>query len=167
MLSEPPEKKIRLEHREKVAPRFHQTMLRVKDPTVSVPFYEQNFQMRLVHWMRFSKQGYTVYFLERQRAENQSPPCSLAKTSTECERYLWTMNGVTLELMHIHGTESDPIFKEYWNGNTGKDGSGELYAEQPHARGFGHIAFNVYEACERLEKKGVRFQKKPNEGRMK
>lgn len=36
--------------------------------------------------------------------------------------------------------------------------------------GFGHIAFNcddVYASCERLEKSGVGFKKKPDEGRMK
>ena len=40
---------------------------------------------------------------------------------------------------------------------------------QPH-RGFGHIAFNVdnvYTTCEHLEHAGVKFQKKPDEGRMK
>merc|ERR1712072_1227683 len=43
-------------------------------------------------------------------------------------------------------------------------------AEEPAARGFGHISFNcddVNEACEILEKSGVKFQKKPDEGRMK
>lgn len=36
--------------------------------------------------------------------------------------------------------------------------------------GFGHIAFNtddVYAACDKLEKVGVTFKKKPDEGRMK
>ena len=36
--------------------------------------------------------------------------------------------------------------------------------------GFGHIAFNtddVYAACDKLEKAGVTFKKKPDEGRMK
>ena len=35
--------------------------------------------------------------------------------------------------------------------------------------GFGHIAFrvpNVQKACERFEKLGVTFQKKPEDGRM-
>merc|ERR1719203_921071 len=80
------------------------------------------------------------------------------------------MSNATLELTHNHGSESNPDFK-VWNGNTGKDaGEGPNYAEEPAARGFGHIAFNcddVYEACDILEKNGVKFQKKPDEGRMK
>lgn len=79
------------------------------------------------------------------------------------------MSGTTVELTHNHGAESDDSFK-VWNGNTGKDGDGPNYAEEPTARGFGHIAFNcddVYKACEILERDGVKFQKKPDEGRMK
>mmetsp|Transcript_54954 Transcript_54954/g.139327 ORF Transcript_54954/g.139327 Transcript_54954/m.139327 type:complete len:398 (+) Transcript_54954:38-1231(+) len=151
-------------------PRFQQTMLRVKDPKVSVPFYERNFEMKLVHWMKFSNWGFTVYFLERQREGQISPPCSMEQTSVECEHYLHSMEGTTVELTHNHGTEADPNFKGYWNGNTGKDASGDLFAETPAARGFGHIAFNVDDvddACAKLEKSGVSFQKKPNEGRMK
>ena len=82
------------------------------------------------------------------------------------------MTGVALELTHNHGTENDPNFS-VWNGNTGRD-AGEPgsanYAEEPAARGFGHIAFNcddVYAATEKLLANGIKFQKKPDEGRMK
>lgn len=40
---------------------------------------------------------------------------------------------------------------------------------EPH-RGFGHLAVmtpDVYAACDELEKEGVKFQKKPDDGRMK
>jgi len=150
--------------------RFQQTMLRIKDPRVSVPFYCENFGMTLVHWIRFDQWGFSVYFLERQREGQTSPPCTMEQTSVECERYNNTMDGATIELTHNHGSEDKEDFK-VWNGNTGKDaGEGPNYAEEPAARGFGHIAFNcndVYEACEKLEANGVRFQKKPDEGRMK
>ena len=56
----------------------------------------------------------------------------------EGEDYLWSMKGVTLELTHNYGTESDPDFKVN-NGNV-----------EPF-RGFGHIAFmtrDVYKASE-------------------
>jgi len=67
------------------------------------------------------------------------------------------IQGTVLEFTHNHGTENDPNCK-YNNGNV-----------EPH-RGFGHIAFStndVYEACQKLEAEGVKFQKKPDEGRMK
>jgi len=62
-----------------------------------------------------------------------------------------------LELTHNHGTEKQEGLV-YDNGNN-----------EPH-RGFGHIAFavpDVYEQSEELEKSGVDFKKRPNEGRMK
>jgi len=150
--------------------RFQQTMLRIKDPKLSVPFYCENFGMTLIHWIRFDQWGFTVYFLERKREGQASPECTMEKTSVECEKYLNTMDGTTIELTHNHGSEDKEDFK-VWNGNTGKDaGEGPNFAEEPAARGFGHIAFNcddVNEACEKLEANGVKFQKKPDEGRMK
>jgi len=149
--------------------RFQQTMLRIKDPKVSVPFYEKHFGMKLIHWIDFPQWKFTVYFLERPREGQVVPSCSMDKTTVENERYLNTMSGTTIELTHNHGTELDADYKA-WNGNTGKDGDGPNFAEEPAARGFGHIAFNcddVYAACEILEKNGVKFQKKPDEGRMK
>lgn len=149
--------------------RLQQTMIRIKDPKVSVPFYEQNFGMKLIHWIAFPQWSFTVYFLERPRHGHAVLECSMEKTTLENEKYLNTMAGSTIELTHNHGTEADESFK-VWNGNTGRDGDGPNHAEEPAARGFGHIAFNcddVYEACEILEKNGVKFQKKPDEGRMK
>lgn len=151
-------------------PRFQQTMLRVRDPKISIAFYQSNFSMKLVHWISFPQWKFTVYFLERQREGHVSPECTLEKTSVDCEKYLNNMTGTTIELTHNHGTETDPDFKGYWNGNTGQDADGPLKADEPAYRGFGHIAFNVDdvdEACEKLEQNGVKFQKKPNEGRMK
>lgn len=57
---------------------------------------------------------------------------------------------------HNWGTESDPGFK-YHNGNS-------------EPRGFGNIGVTVddtYKACERFERLGVEFVKKPNDGKMK
>lgn len=82
------------------------------------------------------------------------------------------MEGTTIELTHNHGTESDPEFKGYWSGNSGNDlpESSPLYLKDGPVRGFGHIAFNVddvYATSAALEQAGVKFQKRPNEGRMK
>ena len=64
---------------------------------------------------------------------------------------------MTLELTHNHGTENDESFSHV-SGN-----------EEPH-RGFGHIAVSVddvYTSSKELEDNGVRFRKRPDEGRMK
>lgn len=150
--------------------RFQQTMLRIKDPKVTIPFYQDNFGMKLIHWISFPPWGFTVYFMERPRIGQRIPECTLDATSKANEEYLQTIDGATIEFTWNHGSEKDDTFKA-WNGNTGRDaGEGPNFAEEPAARGFGHVAFNcddVDAACEILENKGVKFQKKPNEGRMK
>jgi len=125
------------------------TMYRIKDPRISIPFYTQTLGMTLVHRSDSEGGKFTNYFL----LFPQSPiPSDVSAKAT----WLWNQQGI-LELCHNWGTESDPAFK-HCSGN-----------EKEH-KGFGHICVlvdNLDAACERYERLGVKFNKKPNDGRMK
>lgn len=128
-------------------------MLRIKDPSKTVPFYETNFGFKLIHKYDFPQWKFSLYFMAILPEGEVTPPPG----TRESEQYLWTMPHLCLELTHNHGSEDDPDFKVS-NGNV-----------EP-LRGFGHIAVmtrDVYKASEELEAAGVAFQKRPNEGRMK
>jgi len=134
---------------------FAQTMLRIKDPSKSIPFYTKQLGMTVVRESVFS--DFSLYFLATL-PEGSNPP-----DPTSDEAKLWVRTHLypncvpILELTHNHGTENDPEF-EHFNGNT-----------EPR-RGFGHIGYlvdDVYKATEQLEAAGVAFQKKPDEGGMK
>lgn len=118
-----------------------------------VEFYKEHFGFQLIHRYDFAEWGFSLYFLAIL-PEGEVAPSGSPKDS---EEYLWNFKGLTLELTHNYGTESDESFAVN-NGNV-----------EPF-RGFGHIAVmtrDVYAASAELEMKGVRFQKKPDEGRMK
>ncbi|KAF0809386.1 lactoylglutathione lyase [Alcanivorax sp. S71-1-4] len=131
--------------------RFTQTMLRVKDPQPSLDFYTRVLGMRLVRKLDFPEMQFTLYFLGcLDDSAAQTIPAEAHARST------WTFGReALLELTHNWGTEDDAGF-HYHNGN-----------QEP--RGFGHIGItvpDVYAACERFEKLGVKFVKKPDEGKM-
>jgi len=127
--------------------KFNHTMLRVKDPKVSLQFYTEVIGMDLLSEKRFD--DFTLYFLAFAQGGDELTP-------EEKEKSRFAREGV-LELTHNHGTESDPEFKGYANGNSDP------------GRGFGHIAItvdDVEKACERFEKLGVAFKKRPSDGKM-
>ncbi|GAA6010281.1 hypothetical protein JCM11491_006247 [Sporobolomyces phaffii] len=123
-------------------------MFRIKDAKKSLDFYQNVLGMEL---LQESPGGdFTNYFLAFPEEGKEN----LSKEEKSARK--WAREGV-LELCHNWGTESDPEFKGYANGN-----------EEP-GRGFGHICYSVdslEEECARLEKLGVEFKKKPHEGRM-
>ncbi|OIW08548.1 hypothetical protein TanjilG_03224 [Lupinus angustifolius] len=129
---------------------MQQTMFRIKDPKVSLDFYSRVLGMSLLKRLDFPEMKFSLYFLGYENtAEAPSDPV---------DRTIWTFSQkATIELTHNWGTESDPEFKGYHNGNS-------------EPRGFGHIGVTVddtYKACERFQNLGVEFVKKPDDGKMK
>ena len=129
---------------------LNHSMLRVKDPAVSLDFYTRVFGMRVLRKLDFPEMKFSLYFLHRASAE-QAPPEDIG------ERTAWTFaqHGI-LELTHNWGTESDPAFK-YHDGNA-----------QP--QGFGHICFSLPDldaAVKWFDDNQVTYVKRPEQGKMK
>ncbi|RZF37419.1 hypothetical protein LSTR_LSTR011696 [Laodelphax striatellus] len=128
---------------------MQQTMYRIKDPRLSLPFYTGVLGMTLLQKLDFPEMKFSLYFLGYEDpAEKPTDKAEL------CE---WTFSRkATVELTHNWGTENDPDCK-YHNGNS-------------DPRGFGHIGImvpDVEKACQRFETLGVEFVKKPSDGKMK
>ena len=127
---------------------MNQTMLRIKDPEVTVAFYTDVLGMRLLDRYDFEDMEFSLYFMGYSDAQLPEDPA---------ERARWVFAQPALgEFTHNWGTESEADFA-YHNGN-----------DDP--RGFGHIGISVpdvYAACERLEGLGVEFVKRPDDGSMK
>ena len=127
---------------------MNQTMLRIKDPLKSVAFYQDVLGMTQLDKFDFPDMEFSLYFMGYPTTDIPQEPQQRAK---------WIFDQpALLELTHNYGTENDADFT-YHNGNS-----------QP--RGFGHIGISVpdvYAACERFEKLGIEFVKRPDEGSMK
>jgi lactoylglutathione lyase len=133
---------------------LQQAMLRVKDPKPAVEFFTKHFGMTLIDKKSFPDSSFDLYFLAS--LPDDHPPIPTPGTP-EANHFLWTFERTVIELTHNYGTESKEE-KVYWNGN-----------EEPH-RGFGHVGFivdSIAEFCDRLERDGVKFQKKLTDGSMK
>lgn len=129
---------------------LNHSMLRVKDPAVSLDFYTRVFGMRVLRKLDFPEMKFSLYFLHRSSAD-LTPPEDLG------ERTAWTFaqRGI-LELTHNWGTEADPAFK-YHDGNA-----------QP--QGFGHICFSVPDldaAVAWFDENQITYVKRPEQGKMK
>ena len=130
---------------------MNQTMLRIKDPKITLPFYEEVLGMTKLAEFHFESMNFSLYFMG-YLAEGQSIP------DDPSERAKWVFGLPALvELTHNWGTEDDTDFGGYHSGN-----------EEP--KGFGHIGISVpdvYAACERFNQLGVEFVKRPDDGSMK
>ncbi|CAH1987142.1 unnamed protein product [Acanthoscelides obtectus] len=129
---------------------MQQTMYRIKDPRKSLPFYNQVLGMKLLTKLDFPEMKFSLYFMGFED--------DIGTIELSCqERVAWALGRkATIELTHNWGTENDCNYKPH-NGN-----------QEP--KGFGHIGIavpDVYAACERFEKLGVNFVKKPDDGKMK
>ena len=129
---------------------LNHSMLRIKDPAVSLDYYTRVFGMRVLRKLDFPEMKFSLYFLHRASAD-QTPPEDVG------ERTAWTFaqRGI-LELTHNWGTEADPAFK-YHDGNA-----------QP--QGFGHICFSVPDldaAVKWFDENEVVYVKRPEQGKMK
>ena len=130
---------------------FNQTMMRIRDPEKSLAFYCDVLGMSLLRKLDFPDFKFTLYFLAHLDDGDPEIPGSAEDRTA----YALAQRGV-LELTHNWGTESDDDFAGYHSGN-----------DDP--RGFGHIGFavpDVYAACERFEKLGIDFVKRPDDGSM-
>jgi len=131
--------------------RLNQTMLRIRDPEASIKFYTKVLGFTLLKRLDFESMRFSLLFLALLRPDEVPPGDPDALT-----RFVFSRE-TTLELTHNWGTEVDPDFAGYHNGNS-------------EPRGFGHLGIsvpNVNEACDRFEQLGVPFVKRPDEGAMK
>jgi lactoylglutathione lyase len=129
---------------------LNHTMIRIKDPAVSLDFYTRILGMRALRKLDFPEMTFSLYFLARVE-EGEAVP------EDDGERTAWTFSqrGI-LELTHNWGTENDPDFK-YHDGNA-----------QP--QGFGHICFSVPDlaaAIRWFDENNVAYVKRPEQGKMK
>lgn len=129
---------------------MNQVMLRIRDPKPSLAFYQDVLGLRLLRRFDFPEMKFTLYFMGY--ADDAAFGAD-GQVSLEC---LTAQPGL-IELTHNYGTESDPEFAGYHNGNS-------------DPRGFGHIGFTVPDvtaACDRFAALGVEFVKRPDQGSMK
>ncbi|KAL5565785.1 hypothetical protein UlMin_028949 [Ulmus minor] len=123
------------------------SMFRIKDPKASLDFYSRILGMSLLKRLDIPEGKFSLYLLGYEDT-------ALAPTNP-VNRTVWTFGKkATIELKHDWGTESDPEFKGYHNGNTEPVGFGQT----------GITVDDTYKACERFDRLGVEFVKKPDEG---
>jgi lactoylglutathione lyase len=133
-------------------PQFvlNHTMLRIRDPKVSLAFYTGVLRLKLLRKLDFPEMKFSLYFLAFVTDEDEIPEDAK-------ERTIWTFSRAgVLELTHNWGSENDPE-ATYHNGNS-------------EPKGFGHICVSVPdldEAVELFDAHDVKFIKRPDQGSIK
>ena len=84
---------------------FNQTMLRIKDPEISLEFYVNVLGMTLIKKLDFPAMEFSLYFLGYLREGDEPVP----DDSQERAAYAFRQKAM-LELTHNWGTESDESF---------------------------------------------------------
>lgn len=146
--------------------RLNHTMLRVKDPEVSLKFYTEKMGMSLLRTTENPDNGFNLYFLGYPGA---NPPVKEGAKNGVAE---W--EGI-LELTWNYGTEKQegPV---YHNGNTEPQGFGHICKFHRATVGClfrmlissatGVSVDDLQKACERFELLKVDFKKRLTDGRM-
>ncbi|HKO88709.1 MAG TPA: lactoylglutathione lyase [Burkholderiales bacterium] len=127
---------------------FNHTMMRVKDPAVSLDFYTRILGMRVLRKLDFPEMKFSLYFLARTDGD------TVPEDSSDRTVFTFSQRGV-LELTHNWGTETDTNFK-YHDGNA-------------PPQGFGHICFSVPDlpaAIRWFDENAVTYVKRPEQGKM-
>lgn len=140
---------------------MQQTMMRVKNPKVSLDFYTKILGMSLLMHRDFPQFNFTVFFLGYVDDPLKIP------TDPE-EQWLFCLRTPgCVELTWNYGSETEEAPRIYNTGNS--DTVGVANGDKVKG-GFGHIGIttpDVYAACDRFHKLGVEFAKSPNGGGMK
>ena len=130
---------------------MNQTMMRIKNPDISLDFYVNVLGMTLLKRLDFPDMEFTLFFLGYLRKSDEPVP----EDPIDRTEYVFSQKAL-IELTHNWGTEKDDAFS-YHDGNTDPGG-------------FGHIGItvpDVYAASKRFEELGIEFVKKPDDGNMK
>ena len=88
------------------ATSFSLVTCRVKNPQLSIAFYEQFLGLRLISRQQVADRGFTLYFLS---CDQEEPPSSDID-NIEMREWLWQRPYALLELQHIWGTEQQADF---------------------------------------------------------
>ncbi|KAF5106122.1 hypothetical protein DV453_004171 [Geotrichum candidum] len=126
--------------------KFNHTMIRVKDPKLSLEFYRNVLGMKLLRTSEHANAKFTLYFLGYVSDPNFVENSGEGVSDREA----------IVELTHNWGTENDADFK-YHNGNDAPQGFGH----------FGITVPDVVKAMDQLEKAGVPIKKRVTDGNMK